>query len=90
MLTGEVIVLSQRMLVVALMVLTPVIVAATVVGLVWALFQAVTQLQDSSASFAIKLVVVSIVLALSAEWIGGQIRHFGDEMFAEMLKSRRK
>jgi type III secretory pathway component EscS len=50
----------------------------------------VTQLQDSSASFAIKLVVVSIVLALSSEWIGGQVRHFGDEMFAQMLKTRRK
>jgi type III secretion protein S len=55
--------------------LPPIIVAA-VVGTAVSLLQALTQVQEQTLSFAIKLISVGIVLALSARWIGGELYNY--------------
>ncbi|SDG75146.1 type III secretion system export apparatus subunit SctS [Propionivibrio dicarboxylicus] len=55
--------------------LPPILVAA-VVGTLFSLFQALTQIQEQTLSFAIKLIAVMATLALTIRWIGGELFNF--------------
>ncbi len=61
----------------------PPIIAATVVGLLVAFVQSVTQLQEQTLSFTLKLVAVSLALLLSASLIGASLSHFADQLFTD-------
>jgi type III secretion protein S len=54
----------------------PVILVAALVGTVVSLLQALTQVQEQTLSFAIKLIAVGIVLALTARWMGGELHNY--------------
>lgn len=54
----------------------PPIVVAAVVGTLFSLFQALTQIQEQTLSFAIKLIAVMATLALTVRWIGGELFNF--------------
>jgi type III secretion protein S len=54
----------------------PVIVVAALVGTLVSLLQALTQVQDQTLSFAIKLIAVGLVLALTARWMGGELYNY--------------
>ncbi len=60
--------------------LPPILVAA-VVGTLFSLFQALTQIQEQTLSFAIKLIAVMATLALTSRWIGGEIYNFTVSVF---------
>jgi type III secretion protein S len=70
---------SQAMLV-CLLVSLPAIAASAVIGLAVAFFQAITSLQDASISHAIKLLVVSAVIAVTASWSGAQMVQFSQAL----------
>lgn len=72
-LTVEAIVLSLRLSM-------PIVGAAALVGLVFGIVQALTQLQDQTTSFAIKILVVFGLLALLAPWLGVQMIGFGERL----------
>lgn len=55
--------------------LPPILVAA-IVGTLFSLFQALTQIQEQTLSFAIKLIAVMAMLALTVRWIGGELFNF--------------
>ncbi len=59
----------------------PAIVVASVVGVLFSLFQALTQIQEQTLSFAIKLVAVALTLMLSARWIGIEIYNYTVVLF---------
>jgi len=59
----------------------PPIIVASVVGTLFSLFQALTQIQEQTLSFAIKLIAVGITLFLTARWIGGEIFNFTVSLF---------
>jgi type III secretion protein S len=59
----------------------PPIVVASVVGTLFALFQALTQIQEQTLSFAVKLVAVMATLALTARWVGGELYNFSVLVF---------
>lgn len=59
----------------------PPIIVASVVGTLFSLFQALTQIQEQTLSFAIKLIAVMATLALSARWIGGELFNFTISIF---------
>ncbi|MBQ9452172.1 MAG: type III secretion system export apparatus subunit SctS [Desulfovibrio sp.] len=59
----------------------PPIMVASVVGIVFSLLQAITQLQEQTLSFGVKLVAVGIALFLMADWLCGAILRFGGEVF---------
>ena len=67
--------LSQALYLVLWLSLPPIIVAS-VVGTLFSLFQALTQIQEQTLSFAIKLIAVMATLALSARWIGGELFNY--------------
>lgn len=59
----------------------PPIVVASVVGLALSLFQAITQLQEQTLTFGVKLIAVVITLFLTAGWFGAEILRFSREIF---------
>ncbi len=54
----------------------PPIVVASVVGIFFSLIQALTQIQEQTLSFGVKLIAVGITLYLTARWVGGEIYNY--------------
>lgn len=67
----------------------PPIIVTSVVGTLFSLFQALTQVQEQTLSFAIKLVAVMITLALTASWVGVEIFNFTVAVFDAMPQLKR-
>ncbi|MRD47073.1 type III secretion system export apparatus subunit SctS [Caenimonas koreensis] len=59
----------------------PPIIVASVVGTLFSLFQALTQIQEQTLSFAIKLIAVGVTLFLTARWVGGEIFNYTVSLF---------
>lgn len=59
----------------------PPIIVASVVGTLFSLFQALTQIQEQTLSFAVKLIAVMATLALTARWIGGELFNYTVSIF---------
>jgi flagellar biosynthetic protein FliQ len=71
----------QQSLYLVILVSAPPVLMALVVGVLVAVFQATTQLQEQTLSFAPKLVSVLGVLALAGPWIGSQLVRFTYHVF---------
>lgn len=69
-------------LVLVLMLSLPVVITIAVVGLAVALLQAVTQVQEQSIGFGIKLIAGVVVIALTSQWMGAEVFNFIDAIFA--------
>jgi type III secretion HrpO family protein len=78
---AELISLAQQALVLSLLVSLPVLAVAAVVGLLSAIFQAATQVQDAALGHFPKFVAVSVALALAGPWMGRQILAFAVRAF---------
>ena len=76
---------SKAMYLVLVLSMPPIIVGS-VVGLLFSLFQAITQLQEQTLSFGIKLIAVSLTLLGTAGWFGGMLLAFGEEIFLNFNK----
>ena len=63
------------------------IIVATVVGLLAGLFQTVTQLQEQTLPFGIKLLAVSLCLFLMHNWFAETLLNFGREIFHLALRA---
>ncbi len=57
-----------------------------VVGIVIALFQALTQIQEMTLTFVPKMVAMLLALTLSASFIGSQIFIFTEQVYARIEK----
>ena len=64
-----------------LMLSMPPIVIASVVGILLSLVQAITQLQEQTLSFGVKLIAVVLTLFLMGGWLGGEILRYSNEIF---------
>ena len=62
----------------------PAVLAAMVVGLVIALIQALTQIQEITLTFVPKIVAIMITVGVTAPFIGGQISLFTDMVFSRV------
>ena len=62
----------------------PAVGAAMVVGIVIALFQALTQVQEMTLTFIPKIVVMLVVVAISGSFIGAQIFAFTELLYARI------
>lgn len=65
-----------------LMLSLPPIVVASVVGIMLSLIQAITQLQEQTLTFGVKLMAVIGTLFLMGAWLGAEILRYGDEIFS--------
>ncbi|MBQ4567015.1 MAG: type III secretion system export apparatus subunit SctS [Desulfovibrio sp.] len=59
----------------------PPIVVASVVGIVLSLIQAITQLQEQTLTFGVKLLAVGVTLFLMAGWLGGELLRYSADIF---------
>jgi type III secretion protein S len=82
--TGAVVDASYTVLMLVLVLSLPAVLASATVGLLVAIAQAVTQIQDQGVAQALKLIAVFIALALSSKWIATSIYHTADRLFASV------
>jgi type III secretion HrpO family protein len=62
----------------------PIIVAATVVGLIIALVQTLIQLQEQTLAFAAKLAVVVLAIFVIGDWMAIEMLNFQDQIFVRI------
>ena len=60
----------------------PTILVAAIVGTLFSLLQALTQIQEQTLSFAVKLIAVGVTLYLTAGWIGGELMNYTLTVFS--------
>ena len=65
----------------ALLVAAPPVLAATVVGLVMALVQGATRIEERTLSVVPRLVAAAAALAIAAPWIGLQLVRFTTALY---------
>jgi len=73
---AEVLQFTANSLLLVLMLSLPPILAATFVGTLVSLVQALTQVQEQNIAFVAKLVVISFVIYFTAAWIGIEMYRF--------------
>lgn len=66
---GTVMEIGRQAIEVTLLVSAPMLVAALAIGLIISIFQAATQLNESTLQFVPKLVVMFLVLLLAGPWM---------------------
>lgn len=64
----------------------PAVAAAMCVGVVIALFQALTQIQEMTLTFVPKILIIFIVMTLAAPFIGGQVYAFTEQVYSRIEK----
>jgi type III secretion protein S len=64
----------------------PPIAVASIVGVLFSLFQALTQIQEQTLSFAIKLIAVFATILLTARWLSGELYNFTVSVFDVLYK----
>lgn len=62
----------------------PAIAAAMAIGIIIALFQALTQVQEMTLTFVPKIVVIFVMIALTAPFIGSQLYSFTEMIYARI------
>jgi type III secretion protein S len=80
--SGAVIQLTQQALWFVLLLSAPPILVAAIVGLVIALVQAATQLQEQTLQYAAKFFAIVITIFITASMLGGGLYEFGDRVFS--------
>ncbi|WP_423600124.1 type III secretion system export apparatus subunit SctS [Roseateles sp. MS654] len=77
--------LTSEALMMCLMLSLPAVAVSAIVGLLISFVQAITSLQDSSISQGIKLLAVTVVVAICAPWAGSTLLRFSENLMAAMF-----
>lgn len=64
------------------------IAVATVIGILVSLLQALTQIQEQTLGFAVKLITISITIMACASWMGGELLVYTQEIFTRFALLR--
>lgn len=78
--------LSYHALLLILILSGPPILISTMLGLMVAIFQAATQIQEQTLSFMVKLFAVIMVLLFMGGWLSQQIMSFTNNIFLNFYK----
>ena len=62
----------------------PILLAALVVGVIVSIFQTITQIQEQSVAFLLKLAAVVTVMVIGGPWMLGVLRSFILEIWAKI------
>jgi flagellar biosynthetic protein FliQ len=62
----------------------PAVAAAMIVGLIIALLQALTQIQEITLTFIPKIVAILVVVTLTAPFVGAQVYAFTEEVYSRI------
>ena len=71
---------------VAIRLAAPILLLSMIIGVVVAIFQAVTQIHEQSIGFALKLIVVVLVLLLAGGWMLDTLKDYTYQVF-QMIAS---
>ncbi|MCB4804359.1 flagellar biosynthesis protein FliQ [Methylobacterium brachiatum] len=63
----------------------PSVAAAMVVGILIALFQALTQIQEATLTFVPKIIVTLLVMIATGSFVGGQIYTFTELVYGKII-----
>lgn len=77
---------SYEALLLILILSGPPIIFASIIGLFVAIFQAATQIQEQTLSFAIKMVAVMATVIFMGGWLGALIYQFAMRIFTTFYK----
>lgn len=80
--TGQVADLLRDAIGVALRLASPMLLLAMVVGVIVAIFQAVTQIHEQTIGFVLKLIVVVAVLLVAGGWMLDTLQDFTRQVFS--------
>ncbi|MEN3296553.1 MAG: type secretion protein [Burkholderiales bacterium] len=72
----------QQALWLAILFSSPPLIAATLFGLAVSLIQAVTQIQDQTLPYVVKLAAVAIAISLTGRWVGVELIRLSEIGFA--------
>ena len=64
------------------------ILVATVIGMLVSLLQALTQIQEQTLGFAVKLIAISITLLACASWMGSSLLLYTQDIFTHFALLR--
>lgn len=73
--------MAHQAMYVALLLAAPLLLVALVVGLVVSLFQAATQINESTLSFIPKLIAVAVTLVIAGPWMLSTLLDYMRHMF---------
>jgi len=82
MLHADIVHLTQQALWFVLLLSAPPILVAAVVGILIALVQAATQLQEQTLQYVAKFFAIVITIFVTASMLGGGLYQFGDRVFS--------
>jgi type III secretion HrpO family protein len=78
---NEIYQLSYQALILILVLSGPPILVSMVLGLIVAIFQAATQIQEQTLSFTIKLFATIFTIIFLGGWLGGEVMSFTNTIF---------
>ena len=87
--SSDVVAYVVQSLTLTLLLSMPAIVVAAVIGTLFSLLQALTQIQEQTLSFAIKLIAVGLTLFLTASWMGGELMNYTLSIFDNFYRVTR-
>ncbi|ALD93249.1 type III secretion system export apparatus subunit SctS [Cupriavidus gilardii] len=76
--------LASNLLWLVLMLSLPVVVVASVVGVLVSLVQALTQVQDQTIQFLLKLIAVCVTLVMTYHWMGATLIGYTNMAFEQI------
>ena len=87
--TGELVNLIRGGIMQVFMMILPVLSAALIIGLVVAIFQATTSIQEQTLTFLPKLIVILAVIALLSGWMFTEMREYTVAFFRMITRIAR-
>ena len=72
---------ATKALYLVLMLSMPPIIVASLIGILLSLIQAITQLQEQTLTFGVKLLAVGLTLFLMGKWLSGEILQYSEDIF---------
>jgi type III secretion HrpO family protein len=82
MFANEIYQLSYQALMLILLLSGPPILVSMVLGLMVAIFQAATQIQEQTLSFTVKLFATVLTIILMGGWLGAEVMQFTNSIFS--------
>lgn len=79
----EAVQLTQQALWLVLILSTPPVAVAAIVGLAIAFVQAATQLQEQTFQYAAKFFAIVLTIFITASLLGGALYHYSDRIFSQ-------
>jgi len=80
--------LAVELLWIVLLLSMPTVLVASVIGVVISLVQTLTQIQDQTLQFLIKLLAVSLTLVASYHWMGSSLLNYTHLVFEQLSRMR--